>query len=168
MADAVDQVIELWRRERPDLEPALWPVGVIGRIMRLNRVLERELKKFNSAHGLESWEFDVLTTLRRSGEPYELTAGALLKAMMLTSGAITNRVDRMADKGLVERVRDDSDRRSVRIRLTDEGRRIVDEVFGLHLANEAEMLPDLGTEEYERLSQALRTLLEHFGDKTLD
>ncbi|MDA3629109.1 MarR family transcriptional regulator [Saccharopolyspora oryzae] len=167
MADAVDEIQRRWRRERPDLDADLWPVGIVGRVQRLNRVLERELKKFNSAHGIETWEFDVLTTLRRSGEPYELTAGALLKAMMVTSGAITNRIDRLESKGWVERVRDDVDRRSVRIRLTDEGNRIVDEIFGLHLANEARLLPELGEEQYEQLSGLLRTLLEHFGDTEL-
>ncbi len=110
MADAVDAVIDQWRRERPDVDT--WPVGVLGRIVRLSRVLEREQKEFFAEHGLEPWEFDVLTTLRRSGKPYELTAGALLKAAMVTSGAITNRIDRMEVKGLVERVRDFGDRRT--------------------------------------------------------
>src|SRR5258708_32318813 len=104
MADAIDAVIAQWRRVRPDVD--LWSMNVLGRIARLSRVLERENKKFLAEHSLEPFEFDVVTTLRRSGEPYELTASALLKAALVTSGAITNRIDRMEVKGVGERVRD--------------------------------------------------------------
>lgn len=90
MSDAMDQLLTQWRRERPDVD--VWPMGVIGRITRLSRLLDRELKEFFAGHGLERWEFDVLATLRRSGPPYELTAGALNRAAMVTSGAITNRL----------------------------------------------------------------------------
>ncbi len=166
MADAIDAVIDQWRRECPDADT--WPVSVLGRIVRLSRVLEREYKKFFAAHGLEPWEFDVLTTLRRSGEPYELTASALLKASMVTSGAITNRIDRMEVKGLVERVRDLDDRRSVRVRLTKHGREVIDSLFRIHLANAARMLRPLDSGELERLASALRTLLESFGDTSLE
>src|SRR6478672_9454530 len=107
-ADAVDQIVAAWGRERPDLDAA--PMGVMGRISRLSRLLDKEFKDFFAGHGLEFWEFDVLATLRRSGAPYELSAGALLKTAMVTSGAITNRVDRLAAKGLLERVRDPADR----------------------------------------------------------
>lgn len=165
MADAIDAVIEQWHRERPDADT--WPVSILGRIVRLSRVLEREAKKFFAEHGLEPWEFDVLTTLRRSGEPYELTASALLKATMVTSGAITNRIDRMEVKGLVERVRDLGDRRLVRVRLTPHGREVVDGLLSLHLANAARMLRPLDPVECEQLASALRTLLESFGDTSL-
>lgn len=168
MADAVDAVIELWRRERPDLDDKLWPAEVIGRVQRLSRILDKKLKEFNAEHGLESWEFDVLTTLRRSGEPGGLTPGALLKAAMVTSGAITNRIDRMETKGLVERVRDGDDRRSIKIRLTDKGYQVVDEVFVLHLENEARLLPDLDPTQWTQLIGGLRLLLEHFGDTSLE
>ncbi|MBB5855569.1 MarR family winged helix-turn-helix transcriptional regulator [Amycolatopsis umgeniensis] len=168
MADAVDAVIGLWRRERPDLEDRLWPAEVIGRLQRLSRILDKKLKEFNAEHGLESWEFDVLTTLRRSGEADGLTPGALLKAAMVTSGAITNRIDRMETKGLVERVRDSDDRRSVKIRLTAKGREVVDEVFVLHLENEARLLPDLAPAQWAELISGLRLLLEHFGDTSLE
>nr|WP_281400968.1 MarR family transcriptional regulator [Amycolatopsis umgeniensis] len=117
---------------------------------------------------MESWEFDVLTTLRRSGEADGLTPGALLKAAMVTSGAITNRIDRMETKGLVERVRDSDDRRSVKIRLTAKGREVVDEVFVLHLENEARLLPDLAPAQWAELISGLRLLLEHFGDTSLE
>ncbi|GAB3738311.1 MarR family transcriptional regulator [Amycolatopsis oliviviridis] len=168
MADAVDAVIGLWRHERPDLEDKLWPAEVIGRVQRLSRILDRKLKEFNAEHDLESWEFDVLTTLRRSGEAGGLTPGALLKAAMVTSGAITNRIDRMETKGLVERVRDGDDRRSIKIRLTAKGRQVVDEVFVLHLENEARLLPELKPEQWAELVGGLRLLLEHFGDTSLE
>ncbi|TMQ90043.1 MarR family transcriptional regulator [Actinomadura soli] len=166
MADAVDAILAQWERERPDLDTS--PMGVFGRISRAQRLLGRELKDFFAAHGLEGWEFDVLATLRRHGAPYELTAGGLLRAAMVTSGAITNRIDRMEAKGLVERVRDAGDRRSVRIRLTARGLEVVDELVGLHIANEERLLAGLGAAERERLEGALRTLLESLGDTSLD
>ncbi len=165
MTDAIDAVIEQWRRERPDVD--IWPMSTLGRIVRLSRILEREYRKFFAEHGLESWEFDVLTTLRRSGEPNGLTANALLRAALVTSGAITHRIDRMEEKGLVERVPDPSDRRSVRIRLTPHGREIVDGLLSLHLAYAERMLQPLDPEAREQLASALRTLLESFGDTSL-
>lgn len=166
MADAIDVVIEQWRRVRPDVD--LWPMNVLGRIARLSRVLERETRTFLAEHGLEPFEFDVLTTLRRSGEPYELTASALLKAALVTSGAITHRIDRMEVKGLVERVRDLDDRRSVRIRLTPHGREVLDGIFSLHAANMERILQPLGREAGEQLASGLRVLLESFGDTSLE
>ncbi|MGH3240252.1 MAG: MarR family winged helix-turn-helix transcriptional regulator [Spirillospora sp.] len=166
MADAVDAILAQWRRERPDLDVS--PMGVIGRISRAQQLLHRELKEFFAARGLENWEFDVLATLRRTGAPYELTAGGLLRTAMVTSGAITNRIDRLEAKGLVERVRDAGDRRSVRIRLTPRGLEVVDEVVGLHAANEARLLAGLDAAGRERLAAALRTLLESLGDTSFD
>lgn len=165
MSDAVDQVLDQWRRERPDVP--VWPMGIVGRVSRLSLLLERELKEFFGAHGLERWEFDVLATLRRSGPPYELTAGDLNKAAMVTSGAITNRIDRLAARGLVERIRDDGDRRSVRVRLTEPGWTLIEEIIPLHAANEARILGALRTEDLDRLADALRELLESLGDTSL-
>ena len=166
MADAIDAVIAQWRRVRPDVD--IWSMHVLGRIARLSRVLERENKKFLAEHGLEPFEFDVLTTLRRSGEPYELTASALFKATLVTSGAITNRIDRMEVKGLVERVRDLDDRRSVRIRLTPLGRGVLDGIFSFHIANMERVLQPLDREACEQLASGLRVLLESFGDTSLE
>lgn len=166
MGDAVDLVLAQWRRERPDVD--VWPMGIVGRISRLSRLLDRELKEFFAGHGLERWEFDVLATLRRSGPPYELTAGALNRAAMVTSGAITNRIDRMAAKGLVERVPDEEDRRSVRVRLTERGLATVEELVGLHAANEARLLASLGPKERDELAGALRGLLTSLGDTSLE
>lgn len=165
MADAIDAVINQWRKVRHDVD--LWPMQVLGRIARLCRVLERENKQFLAQHGLEPFEFDVLTTLRRAGDPSELTPSALFKATLVTSGAITNRIDRMESKGLVERVRDHDDRRSVRIRLTPHGRDVLDAIFGLHLANMERILQPLDKPTREQLASGLRLLLESFGDTSL-
>lgn len=114
-----------------------------GRIQRLARVIDKSVKASAAAHGVEHGEFDVLTTLQRSGPPYALTAGAFLKASMVTSGAITNRIDRMEAKGLVERVRDTADRRTIKIRLTDHGHEVTCAAFADHLANYARLLAAL-------------------------
>lgn len=166
MGDAVDLVLAQWRQERPDLDA--WPMGIVGRLSRLSRLLEIRLKDFFAEHELERWEFDVLATLRRSGPPYELTAGALNRAAMITSGAITNRIDRMANRGLVERVPDQDDRRSVRVRLTERGWETIEELVGPHTENEALLLAALDPGERDRLASTLRRLLESLGDTTLE
>ncbi|MFI0449445.1 MarR family winged helix-turn-helix transcriptional regulator [Actinomadura sp. 6N118] len=166
MSDAVDEIRAQWGRERPDLDT--WPMGIVGRISRLSRLLDRELKEFFAGYGLEFWEFDVLATLRRAGGTKGLTAGDLNKAAMVTSGAITNRIDRLATKGLVERVPDPQDRRSIRVRLTDQGRAMVDEIVGPHVENEARLLASLGSEERDQLENTLRSVLESLGDKSLE
>ncbi|WP_318528366.1 MarR family winged helix-turn-helix transcriptional regulator [Nonomuraea gerenzanensis] len=158
----VDLILSQWQRERPDVDA--WPMGIIGRIGRLSRVLDRELKEFFGAHGLERWEFDVLATLRRAGSPYELTAGSLNRAAMVTSGAITNRIDRLAAKGLVERWPDEEDRRSIRVRLTAQGLAKIDELVGPHVENEARLLAGLSPKERDQLAGLLRGLLESLGD----
>jgi DNA-binding MarR family transcriptional regulator len=142
-------------------------MGVVGRISRLSRLLDKELKDFFAGHGLEFWEFDVLATLRRSGAPFELSAGTLLKSAMVTSGAITNRVDRMAAKGLVQRLPDPGDRRGVRIRLTPDGLALIDKLMPLHVANERRLLAALGAEDSEALAGLLRILATGLGDTSL-
>ncbi|MGN9787100.1 MarR family winged helix-turn-helix transcriptional regulator [Nonomuraea sp. ZG12] len=166
MSDAVDALTAQWRRERPDVD--VWPMEVVGRVSRLSRLLERGLRDLFAEHGLESFEFDVLATLRRSGAPYELTAGALLKAAMVTSGAITNRIDKLEAKGLVQRVRDSGDRRTVRIRLTERGLELIDELLTAHVANEARLLSGLAPADRDHLVVLLRGLLESLGDTALE
>lgn len=160
--DAVEGVLTEWRQERPDLDFS--PVGVVGRIMRLSRLWDKEIKRFLAEHDLEPGEFDILSTLRRSGEPYALTAGTFLKASLVTTGAITLRVDRMAAKGLVTRVPGETDRRSVKIRLTPEGLETIDRVLPLHLANEARLLRGLDADGRRDLAATLATVLEAYGD----
>lgn len=162
MTDSVDRVLEQWRTERPDLDPA--PMGVIGRISRAARFLERELQENFTRHGLQRWEFDILATLRRSGAPYQLTAGGLVASSMVTSGAITNRIDRLEARGLVTRVTDPANRRSVLITLTDQGLALVDEAVEQHVANERRLLSILSQAEQDELAGLLRTLLRSLGD----
>ena len=103
-ADEVDALVEAWRRERPDLDVA--PLEVLSRVSRLARHLDLARREAFDAHGLEPWEFDVLAALRREGPPYALSPGRLLQVTLVTSGTMTNRIDRLAAKRLVERVPD--------------------------------------------------------------
>jgi DNA-binding MarR family transcriptional regulator len=160
--DEVDAVLAQWRRERPDVDTR--PIEVVGRLMRLSRIWNKEIKDFLATHGLEPSEFDVLSTLRRSGSPYELTPGEFLNASLVTSGAITNRIDRMEGKDLVIRVRDTKDRRSVKIRLTQHGLDVIDRVLPLHIANEARLLQALPETGLDQLAGLLSTLLTSTGE----
>ncbi|WP_395361400.1 MarR family winged helix-turn-helix transcriptional regulator [Streptomyces sp. YH02] len=167
MSDAVDAIIGQWTKERPDVTEDLWPVQLFARIQRLARVVDKSARAAAAAHGVEHGEFDVLTTLQRSGPPYTLTAGALLKASMVTSGAITNRIDKMEAKGLVERVRDGDDRRTIKIRLTEHGHEVTRAAFADHLANYAQLLADVDRDVVEETAEGLRHVLEAFGDTTI-
>jgi DNA-binding MarR family transcriptional regulator len=162
VTDQVDVVVAQWRRERPDLDPA--PMGVVGRIQRANRLLERGLREEFTRHGLQLWEFDLLATLRRSGAPYRLTAGALTDSAMITSGAVTNRVDRLTARGLVTREIDPGNRRSMVITLTPAGRKLMDGILADHLANERRLLAALSPARQRELLDLLRTLLIGLGD----
>ena len=160
MRDEVDDLVEAWARERSDLD--LRPVTVFSRISRLARHLDLARREAFNAHDIESWEFDVLAALRRAGAPYELSPGRLLRETLVTSGTMTNRVDRLAARGLVERLPDPRDRRGVLVRLTVEGKATVDGAFGALLTAEAELLADLPLRERERLASSLRRLLAPF------
>ena len=122
--DEVDDLVLAWRRERPDLDVA--PLEVLSRVSRLARHLDLARRAAFDAHDLEPWEFDVLAALRRAGAPYSLSPGRLLQVTLVTSGTMTNRIDRLEAKGLVQRVPDPNDGRSVQVTLSDEGRRRVD------------------------------------------
>ena len=162
MQDEVDELTEAWARERPDLELA--PVAVFSRISRLARHLDLVRRDAFSAHDIESWEFDVLAALRRAGPPYELSPGRLLRATLVTSGTMTNRVDRLVDRGLVERHPDPDDRRGVLVRLTCEGRTAVDGAFTALIAAEKALLDELPGADQRALAGLLRRLLAPFAD----
>jgi DNA-binding MarR family transcriptional regulator len=155
--DEVDALVEAWRRERDDLDLA--PVEVFSRISRLARLLDKARGAAFSAHDIETWEFDVLAALRRAGRPYQLTPGALLRETMVTSGTMTNRVDRLANRGFVERSPDPSDRRGVLVRLTGSGKRTVDGAFETLLASERDLLSDLPAEHRAQLAALLKQLM---------
>ena len=160
MRDEVDELVEAWRRERADLDLA--PVEVFSRISRLARHLDLARREAFHAHHIESWEFDVLAALRRAGAPYELSPGRLLRETLVTSGTMTNRVDRLAARGLVERLPDPRDRRGVLVRLTLDGKRAVDGAFASLLEAEAALLADLPDEQRDGLAGLLRILLAPF------
>jgi DNA-binding MarR family transcriptional regulator len=158
--DEVDHLVAAWRRERPDLDVS--PLEVLSRVTRLARHLDRARGEAFSHHGLENWEFDVLAALRRSGAPYELSPGRLLQQTLVTSGTMTNRIDRLAAARLVERHPDPSDRRGVIVRLTEAGRAKVDAALTDLLAQEREILAGLAPEEQATLAALLRTVVSPF------
>ncbi|WP_141854050.1 MarR family winged helix-turn-helix transcriptional regulator [Kribbella jejuensis] len=160
MDDEVDRLIEAWRRERPDLDVA--PMEVLSRVSRLARHLDRARSQAFDAHELESWEFDVLAALRRAGTPYRLSPGKLLKETLVTSGTMTNRVDRLAARGLVERLPDPNDRRGVLVQLTPAGRDKVDAAMAGLLAHERTLLGGLSDRDQQQIARALRELVRPF------
>jgi DNA-binding MarR family transcriptional regulator len=158
--DEVDEIVTRWRSERPDLDVA--PLHVLSRVSRLARHLDRARRAAFAAHGLETWEFDVLSALRREGSPYQLSPGALLRATLVTSGTMTNRIDRLAATGLVSRSRDPQDKRGVLVQLTDEGRSTVDAAMSDLLGRERLILTSLSAEQQGELASLLRILLVPF------
>jgi DNA-binding MarR family transcriptional regulator len=158
--DEVDRLVAAWSAERPDLDTE--PLHVLSRISRLARHLDRARRAVFSAHDLESWEFDVLTALRRAGPPYELSPGRLLRATLVTSGTMTNRIDRLESAGLVKRHPDPQDKRGVLVRLTDVGRTRVDAAFDDLLARERHLLASLSPGDRDALAGLLRSLLVPF------
>ncbi|MDO9498387.1 MAG: MarR family transcriptional regulator [Nocardioides sp.] len=160
--DEVDELVEAWARERSDLD--LEPVAVFSRISRLARHLDLARRDAFTAHGIEPWEFDVLAALRRAGAPYELSPGRLLRETLVTSGTMTNRVDRLAARGYVERSPDPEDRRGVIVRLTPEGKTAVDGAFEALLEAERLLLADLPNRDQTRLASLLRTLLAPYAE----
>jgi DNA-binding MarR family transcriptional regulator len=155
--DEVDELVEAWHRERADLDLA--PVEVFSRVGRLARLLDKARREAFSAHKVETWEFDVLAALRREGRPYQLTPGALIRQTMVTSGTMTNRVDRLAQRGFVERSPDPRDRRGVLVGLTASGKKTVDGAFESLLASERELLVDLSDADHAQLAALLKRLM---------
>jgi len=159
-ADEVDRVVDAWLRERPDLDMA--PLHVLSRVSRLARHLDLARAAAFASHRLEGWEFDVLSALRRSGAPYQLSPGQLVTQTLVTSGTMTNRVDRLERRAFLRRTPDPGDRRGVIVRLTPEGREVVDAAMADLLVRERELLAQLSPVEQGDLARALRRLLSPF------
>jgi DNA-binding MarR family transcriptional regulator len=155
--DEVDRIVAAWQRERPDLDVS--PLQVLSRVTRLARYLDRARSAAFARHELETWEFDVLAALRRSGEPYRLSPGQLVAQTMVTSGTMTNRIDRLAGRGLVRRLPDPADGRGVMVRLEDSGRALADAALADLLQIERTVLSVLNPAQHEQLSGLLRDLL---------
>jgi DNA-binding MarR family transcriptional regulator len=162
VSDHLDFVLAQWARERPDLDVSA--MGVIGRISRLARVIDLELARTFSEHGLDRPSFDVLATLRRSGPPHRLTPAELSRSSMVTSGAITQRLDRLEKRGLVRRTPSDLDGRIVYVSLTPEGFELIDHALPDHVANEQRILAAITPAQRKALADTLRKLLESRGD----
>ncbi|MEV4440908.1 MarR family transcriptional regulator [Streptomyces sp. NPDC049577] len=162
MTDHVDRVLEQWAERRPDLDVS--PMAVIGRLKRLSSLISAELRRTFAEHGLDSASFDVLATLRRSAPAHGLTPAQLMRSAMVTSGAITQRLDRLEARGLVVRTPSETDGRSVRVELTEEGRALIDRALPDHLATETRLLAALPPEGRDALAAALRDLLLSLGD----
>ncbi|NKY10012.1 MarR family winged helix-turn-helix transcriptional regulator [Cellulomonas hominis] len=158
--DEVDRIVEAWARERPDLDVA--PLSVLSRVTRLSRHLDLARRQAFARHGLEPWEFDVLSALRRAGAPYRMSPGALLTQTLVTSGTMTNRIDRLASRALVQRLPSPDDRRGVLVSLTDEGRARVDAAMSTLLEVERTLLSALPDADRDRLADLLRTLVAPF------
>lgn len=161
--DRVDRIQEQWRRERPDVDVS--PQGVLGRLHRLADRLRRELIAVYEQFGLGEGEFDILATLRRSGAPFELAPGELSRHTMVTTGAVTKRLDRLEAAGLVVRRASAADGRGRIVALTDAGRRTIDEAFTAHMRNEARLVEALTPEQREQLEALLRSWLSVVGER---
>ncbi|MBX9244937.1 MarR family transcriptional regulator [Actinotalea ferrariae] len=160
MTDEVDRIVAAWQRERPDLD--VEPLAVLSRVSRLARHLDLARRSAFDRHDLELWEFDVLSALRRAGEPYQLSPGALVTQTLVTSGTMTNRIDRLAARGLVERLPVPADRRGVLVRLTAAGRARVDAALEDLLRVEHGLLASLPEPDRQTLATLLRELVAPF------
>ncbi len=159
-SDAVDTILAQWQRERPDLDAS--PMGVIGRLSRVAQHIDNAIQTELAAVGITPGEFDVLATLRRSGAPYQLNPTTLYQTLMLSSGAMTNRLDRLEQAGYVIRLPDPQDRRGTLVQLTDNGVQLINQAVEVHLRNEHRLISMLSIEEREQLSSILRYWLLSF------
>ncbi|MDT3330922.1 MarR family winged helix-turn-helix transcriptional regulator [Microbacterium aquilitoris] len=154
--DEVDRIVSAWVAQRPDLDFS--PLEVLSRVDRLSRHLDRARREAFHRSDLEPWEWDVLSALRRAGEPYRLSPKQLLQQTLVSSGTMTNRIDRLVERGLVVRAADPGDGRGVLVTLTEEGRNRVDAAITRLVDAEAELLGQLSRADRERLAGLLRKL----------
>ena len=159
--DALDRILEQWRAERPDLDCS--PMGIIGRISQLQREVNLAQRATFARHGLDVPSFDVLAALRRAGPPYQLTPTELRRTALVTSGAITQRLDRLEERGLITRERSRDDGRAVVVSLTDAGRQALDAALPDHLDTERKLLDGLSDDDREQLAGLLRRFLVTLG-----
>lgn len=159
MSDLIDKLISQWAKQRPDLDAS--PMGLVGRVLRLSLILQARVDETLKAFDLALWQFDVLATLRRFGSPYRMSPKQLLNEVMLSSGAMTNRIDRLESKGLVRRLPDPCDRRGVLIELTAKGLRLIDRAIEARFDEAREVKALLSAPECKALEAALRKVLTH-------
>ena len=158
--DRVDAILDQWRRERPELgRKAMAAMGTIGRLKRCAALVQRRLDETFAAHGLSNWEFDVLATLRRAGAPHCLAPTALFSSLMVTSGTMTHRLQRLESAGYVKRVPNPDDARSLLVQLTAAGLKLIDRAVEAHVENEQRILAPLPAQELAALDRQLAKLL---------
>ncbi|MEI6109918.1 MAG: MarR family transcriptional regulator [Actinomycetes bacterium] len=162
-SDEVDRIVAAWQRERPDLDVA--PLQVLSRVSRLARHLDLARREAFAAHDLEPGEFDVLAALRRAGKPYALPPSQLLSLTLVTSGTMTNRIDRLEQKGLVNRTPDPSDGRGVLVELTSSGKSAVDKALDELLTRENKLLAKIAKTDREKLAAILRDVVLPFDNE---
>ncbi|UQX89460.1 MarR family transcriptional regulator [Jatrophihabitans telluris] len=155
-SDSVARISEQWATERPEIDTS--PMAVFGRIAKLHRTQLEASDQAYRQFEITGADFDVLATLRRSGEPFQLTPSELTEQMMISSGGVTQRVDRLIRQGLVRRVPHASDRRSTTVQLTPEGRSVIDQALPLHIEAERELLVALSDDERRTLIDLLTRL----------
>ncbi len=158
--DHVDFIQTQWTMEMPGLDTS--PMGIIGRISRISRHIDRLLQMNYSKFNLNGGEFDVLASLRRSGHPFQLTPTELFKSMMLSSGAMTNRLDRLEDANLIIRSLNPEDRRGTLVTLTEKGIDLMNDAYPSHIDNETQILSGLTPSEQKEFTVLLRKLLFTF------
>ncbi|MBM7365690.1 MarR family winged helix-turn-helix transcriptional regulator [Gordonia hydrophobica] len=154
--DAVDDIVGQWGHERPDMDVSA--LQVFGRLHRAYLLYQTSLSSLFSDYDLNMASFDVLASLRRNGAPYRMTSGELAKTMLVTTGGVTLRVDRLEKAGLVERKRDPDDRRIVYVCLTTTGLSLIDQTASAHFANELRLLQGLDEADQRALSTLLQKL----------
>jgi DNA-binding MarR family transcriptional regulator len=155
--DGVDRILEQWARERPELDTQA--MGVFGRVARIAAIVNDAMERTYAQHGISRADFDVLATLRRSGEPFQLSPGALSSTLMLTTGGMTGRLNRLEGAGLVTRSADLGDRRALVVTLTDRGRELIDVAVASGVESLQELLAEIPAGQRSRLSDLLRDLL---------
>ena len=158
--DAVDKILAQWKRERPDLDAS--PMAVIGRLSRLAQHIDHAIQTELAPLGITPGEFDVMATLRRAGAPFQLNPTMLYQELMLSSGAMTNRLDHLEKAGYIKRLPDPQDRRGTLARLTDKGVRFIDQAVVVHLRNEQLLIADLSVEERKQLTRIFSHWLHSF------
>ncbi len=160
--DAIDELQNDWGTQRPDLNTE--PMGVVLRIQALAKILGDQTAVTLQTFDLQWWQYDVLSSLRRQGKPFIMTATELADSAMLTSGAMTNRIDRLEEDGLVRRIRDNNDGRRVLVQLTNEGISLVEEATEARFETAEDALDSLSTQQRDALSDLLRLLLKNQDD----
>ncbi|WP_171098505.1 MULTISPECIES: MarR family winged helix-turn-helix transcriptional regulator [unclassified Ruegeria] len=159
----IEEIRAQWAKQRPDIDTG--PMGVIGRVVRLSALYSEEMGKTFVKHGLSASSFDVLATLLRSGPPHALSPNQLLATMMVTSGTMTNRIDQLEKEGLVARVPNPEDKRSVHVKLTASGIEKIDAAVSDHVVVQKQLVEGLSELDQSELNTMLDKCLSSFADR---